>query len=378
VSLSCAVLAPVAVPYREPLFALLAQRPSLRLRVIYGASAQPSWDQPRGWFSSGHPYDALALSSSQRGRAGRTPIVFPRGLGPALSDFDPDVVVSWEYGPTTLRALVWCIPRGRPLVIFSELPPAANRELPAAQLRLHRLLARRAAAGFVVASSAARRRTIALGADPAAVQVSLQSADVGAFAAVERPERPRRPVRLLYAGRLVADKNLPRLVRALAATGLSEDDAVLELCGTGPLEAELRELARELRAPLRVRGYVAPEELPEAFAAADALVLPSLYEPFGVAVREAAAAGLAVVCSREAGAAGDFAVAGRNALLVDPRSERSLADALAAVVCDDALRERMGAQSRAISGEHPLADDAEAFARAVSRAAGAAPRRPAG
>ncbi len=136
--------------------------------------------------------------------------------------------------------------------------------------------------------------------------MSFQSADLEDFA----PGSPGPgPVRLLYVGRLVEDKNLRRLIQAVR--GL---DAQLEVCGTGPLEEELRGLAENVH----FRGYVAPEDLPARFAAADALVLPSLYEPFGVAVREAAAAGLPIVCSRTAGAAGDFAVEGRNAVLVDP------------------------------------------------------------
>lgn len=361
----CAVLPPVAVPYREPLFALLAQSPEVTLRVVYQAEGQPGWDQPAGWFASEHPYDAVALGSRQRARAGRTPVVVPRGIGPALSDFDPDVVVSWEYGPTTLRALAWCRRRGRPLVIFSELPPHADAELPGVQLRLHRLLVRRVD-GFIVASNAARRRVVALGAAPEAVEVSLQSADLKAFA--PGPPAPG-PVRFLYVGRLVEDKNLRRLIRALR--GL---DAQLEVCGTGPLHEELQGLAEDVD----FLGYVAPSDLPARFAAADALVLPSLYEPFGVAVREAAAAGLPIVCSQNAGAAGDFAVEGRNAVLVDPLSESSIRAALELVAGDQAARERMAAESLAITAEHPLAADAAAFVRAITRAAAARPRRGSG
>ncbi|HLM27083.1 MAG TPA: glycosyltransferase family 4 protein [Thermoleophilaceae bacterium] len=367
----CAVLPPVAVPYREPLFALMGQNPEIALRVVYQSQGQPGWDQPEGWFSSDHPYDAVALGSRQHARPGRTPVVVPRGVGHALSEFDPEVVVSWEYGPTTLRALAWCRRRGRRLVIFSELPPHADTELPGWQLRIHRALAARAD-GFVVASSAARRRVIALGAAPGAVAVSLQSADLEPFAAVAAGAGSP-PVRLLYVGRLVEDKNLERLLRALA--GL---DACLELCGTGPLEGELRSLAERLGVEADFRGYVAPAELPARFTKAGALVLPSLYDPFGVAVREAAAAGLPVICSRNAGAAGDFAVDGRNAVLVDPLSESSIRAALELVVGDAGARRRMAAESRALSAEHPLADDAAAFVGAITRAAAAAPRRVAG
>ena len=368
----CAVLPPVAVPYREPLFALVAQSPSVTLRVVYQSQGQPGWDQPAGWFASEHPYDAVALGSRQRARAGRTPVVVPRGVGAALSDFDPEVVVSWEYGPTTLRALAWCRRRGRPLVVFSELPPHADAELPALQLRLHRLLARRVD-GFVVASHAARRRVVALGAAPEAVEVSLQSAELEPFERVAGGAAGGPPVRVLYVGRLVEDKNLRRLLRASAGLDLR-----LVLCGTGPLEGELRALATELGVDAEFAGYVAPADLPARFAEADALVLPSLYEPFGVAVREAAAASLPVICSRTAGAAGDLAVEGRNAVLVDPLSERSLAEALALVVNDPGARERMAAESRALTAEHPLADDAAAFVAAITRAAGAGPPRESG
>jgi glycosyltransferase involved in cell wall biosynthesis len=365
VPVRCAVLPPVAVPYREPLFTLMGNSPDLTLRVIYQSEGQPGWDQPAGWFASDHAYDARALGSRQRARAGRTPVVLPRGVGRALSEFDPEVVVSWEYGPTTLRSLAWCRRRGKRLVIFSELPPHADGELPEWQLRLHRALIRRAD-GFVVASSAARRRVLALGAPPEAVEVSFQSADLEDFA--PGPSGPG-PVRLLYVGRLVEDKNLRRLIQAVSGLG-----ARLEVCGTGSLEEELRGLAQNVD----FRGYVAPEHLPARFAAADALVLPSLYEPFGVAVREAAAAGLPIVCSLTAGAAGDFAVEGRNAVMVDPLDVGSIRTALERVVDDEAARERMAAESLAITREHPLADDAAAFARAVTRAAAAAPRRGSG
>ena len=69
---------------------------------------------------------------------------------------------------------------------------------------------------------------------------------------------------------------------------------------------------------VRFRGYVPPAELPGFYAQADVAALVSTYEPFGVTMREAAAAGLPLVCSRAAGAAGDVAVEDENALLVNP------------------------------------------------------------
>jgi L-malate glycosyltransferase len=176
-------------------------------------------------------------------------------------------------------------------------------------------------------------------------------------------------VRVLSVGRLVPDKNLGLLIEAFAECGFSDGEASLELCGTGPLEGELRALASRLGVPVRFRGYVAPDALPDVYAGADVLALVSTYEPFGVTVREAAAAGLPVICSERAGAAGDVAVEGENAVVVDPSDRRAVAEALRALVRDDSLRARLSAGSLAVTERHPLEADVEAFERAVLRAA---------
>src|SRR4051794_3802695 len=358
-----AVLPPVPVPYREPLFALLAERGRIGLQVVYQSASQPGLDQHPDWFPALHPYESRVLGSRQHDRPGRTPVLWPHRLGAALSELDPECVVSWEYGPATLRALAWCRRRGRPLVVFSELTPAA-----AAAVRRphHRLLAQRAA-GFVVASSAARERLLGLGIPSERIEMSIQSADVDAFrsAAEQRPERAGPP-RVLCVGRLVEDKNQSLLIRAFAAAGAEGE---LLLCGTGPLEESLRREAEGL--PVRFLGYVPPGDLPELYAEADALALVSTYEPFGVAAREAAAAGLPMVCSTIAGAAGDVAIDEENALLVDPRDERAVTDALRRLLSDDGLRARLAAGSRAVTERSPLERDAEAFERAVLRAVSA-------
>jgi glycosyltransferase involved in cell wall biosynthesis len=363
----CVVLPPVPVPYREPLFALLAERNRIGFQVVYQSGTQPGWDQRPDWFPALHPYDSRVLASRQRARPGRTPVLFPGALGTALAELDPDCVVSWEYGPATLRALPWCRRRGRPLVVFSELTPATEAALGPARRRLHRLLAPRVA-GFVAASGAARERLLHLGIPPWRIEVSLQSADVDAFrAAAERRAAYSGPPRILCVGRLVPDKNQSLLVRAFAATGA---DGEVLLCGSGPLEGSLRAEAERLGARVRFLGYVPPAELPELYSRADLLALVSSYEPFGVAVREAAAAGLPILCSTAAGAAGDLAIEGENALLVEPNDEGAVITALRRLLSDPELREDLAAGSRAVTERTPLERDAEAFERAVRRPAG--------
>jgi glycosyltransferase involved in cell wall biosynthesis len=365
----CAVVPPAPVPYREPLFRDLAERSTLTLRVIYQTAASAGWNQASTWFPDQHQYDSVHLRAVQRGRPGRTPLVWPRGLERALRGFGPEVVVVWEYGPAALRAWAWCRRRKIPLVIFSELTRWAADELPRAQLRLHRWLAGRAQ-GFIAASSSARARLLDLGVPPDAIEVSLQSFDAEPIhAAVGRAAPPDGgPVRLLAVGRLVPDKNFRGLIEAFARVEPTAGEAELHIVGTGPLEAELRDLATRLDVAVRFSGYLAPDALPAVYATADAFVLPSVFEPFGVVVREAVAAGLPIVCSRTTGAAGDIAVADRNALLADPRDPDELSGALARMIRDGELRAALGRASREIDAENGIERSVAAFERAVVRA----------
>jgi glycosyltransferase involved in cell wall biosynthesis len=240
------------------------------------------------------------------------------------------------------------------------------------QLRIHRALAPRVD-GFIVFSSQGVERLERMGIGRERIEVSIQSADLEPVvaAAATRGERAGDgAVRVLSVGRLVPDKNLVELVEAFADAGFIAGEAELELCGTGALDVDLNALAERRGVPLRLHGYIAPSELPQLYLDADVLALVSTYEPFGVTVREAAAAGLPLICSVRAGAAGDVAVDGENAVLVDPTDRAAITDALGRLVRDAALRERLAAGSRAVTARHPLEADVEAFERAVLKAAG--------
>jgi len=332
--------------------------------VVFLAASQPGWDQPSGWFSEAEGYGSEILTGWQRRRPGRSPITVARGLGRALSRARPDCVVSWEYGPGTMRALAWARRRRVPLLIFSELTPASDAGLSAPQLLLHRLLAPKAA-GFIVASSRGADRLQSLGVEPRRIEVALQSADLSSI----RPAAGHSggPVRILAVGRLVPDKNLGSLIAAFAEAGFDEGEAELEIRGIGPLEGELDAEARRLGVPVQFPGPVPPSELGAVYATAHALALVSSYEPFGATLREGAAAGLPLIASRRAGAVGDVAVAGENALVIDPDDRGQITAALRRLVREPGLRERLAAGSRAITARHPPQADVEAWERAVLR-----------
>lgn len=97
----------------------------------------------------------------------------------------------------------------------------------------------------------------------------------------------------------------------------------------------------------RVRFVPARSDVHRCFAAADAFVFPTLYEPYGMVISEAMATGVPVVTSRSAGAA-ELITHGASGWLTDsPWDVPSIAAALTALANDAPLRERMGTAARA-------------------------------
>ena len=125
----------------------------------------------------------------------------------------------------------------------------------------------------------------------------------------------------LFAGRLVEDKGLLDLVEALRLIG-SEAPPLL-VAGTGPLAAELsREPA------VTCVGFQQQTELIELMALAEQTVIPSRFEPWGVVVNEALAAGSPVVVTDQVGAAADLVIDGENGRVVPANDPAALATAL--------------------------------------------------
>lgn len=137
------------------------------------------------------------------------------------------------------------------------------------------------------------------------------------------------PRYFLAVGRLVPKKNFAGLLRSYAqyrqGAGGSAWDLVL--CGSGPLEGELRVLAEGLGINRRVHfaGFRQVDELPAFYALAKAFILPSFQgEQWGLVVNEAMASGLPVLISRTAGCAADLVQEGVNGFTFDPMDENSL------------------------------------------------------
>jgi glycogen(starch) synthase len=104
----------------------------------------------------------------------------------------------------------------------------------------------------------------------------------------------------------------------------------LTIVGSGPQQGELEALARNLGVRgIRFAGFVDQDELPAYYAAADVFAFPTLEDPFGIVLLEAAASGLALVASEHAGATLDIVKDGESGLMFDPRDEHALSELIA-------------------------------------------------
>jgi glycosyltransferase involved in cell wall biosynthesis len=156
------------------------------------------------------------------------------------------------------------------------------------------------------------------------------------------------PVLLFVGGmdRAHAFKGVEVLLRALRQVL----NAWLVLVGEGDLRKSYERLAEKLGVAGRCKfkGRVAPDDLVTAYQSADILVLPSTSgaEAFGLVALEAQACGVPVVASDLPGVRTVVAHE-QTGLLVQPRDEQALSQALTRLCTDPILRRRMGECARA-------------------------------
>ncbi|TWS26165.1 glycosyltransferase family 4 protein [Tsukamurella sputi] len=153
--------------------------------------------------------------------------------------------------------------------------------------------------------------------------------------------------RLLYVGRLEYEKGVQDLVAALARVRRTHPGTTLTVAGDGTQAAWLRDVAREHRVLRAVEftGALDHEELVAQLHSADALVIPSRYEPFGIVALEGAATGIPVIATTAGGLA-DFIRNDETGLSVEPADVPALTAAIRAVLDDPAAAHRWAAAAR--------------------------------
>ena len=153
-----------------------------------------------------------------------------------------------------------------------------------------------------------------------------------------------------YVGRLIDGKGLEDLfeaVKILKIWNLELGTWKLIVCGMGPLETKLREMAEELKINDKIewQGFVPYSKVPKALSQIDIFVYPSWHEGFGRSIMEALAIEKAVVATRVGGIP-DLIKDGENGFLVEPHSPEELAQKIKELMEDKELRNKFGKAGR--------------------------------
>jgi glycosyltransferase involved in cell wall biosynthesis len=175
----------------------------------------------------------------------------------------------------------------------------------------------------------------------------------------------------LCLSRINRTKGLDVLLEAFASIADMAPNLTLVLAGEptsrkeeGFLgELKSRREALGLQGRVVFTGRLTDEEKASAYEACMVFVLPSIYEPYGIVLLEAAAHGKPLISTR-AGGPTSIVDEGINGLLVTPGANRELAAALIRLATDKELAERMGGEARQMASEHTW----ERVARATERA----------
>jgi glycosyltransferase involved in cell wall biosynthesis len=345
--------------------ALKAQRPDLRITAL--AAPELAGELRTAPWSDGLAVKRLPVSGRTRVRR-------------VLGEQTAVPIAARSAGAEVLHSLASTAPVLTPglanVVTVHDLlyrtQPEAHRGVMGRGMSMLVPAAARAADRIIVGSRHTRDEVVAhlhVSPDKITVVHHGAGADPAAAATPERELRERyrlgdAPLVLSVSARR-GHKNLDRLVQAMSRL----DRALLVLPGYAQPDDDT--LSGRGGGSVRVLGWVPSEDLEGLYAAARCLAFPSLGEGFGLPVVEAMRRGLPVACSN---AQSLREVAGDAALLFDPTSVDAIADAIARLLADDALRADIAERGRRHAQKFSWSRAAEGTLAAYDVAVGASRR----
>lgn len=240
-----------------------------------------------------------------------------------LERFKPDavLVISWDVG--AYRRISRSM-RGRTLrILCMDNPWLATPKQWAGRAAARMLIRPTYDVAFLPGE---RQATFAryLGFTDDEILWGLYTCDYPTFAAVRDGRADALAPAFLFVGRLVASKGADVLAHAYREYRAGTADPwPLVVCGTGPMADAFAGIPG-----VEMLGFVQPEELPHVLARSACLVTPSRFEPWGVVLHEATAAGLGVICSSACGASTRLVLDGYNGAVVPVGDATRLAEAM--------------------------------------------------
>jgi 1,2-diacylglycerol 3-alpha-glucosyltransferase len=343
-------------PYRIPLFNALARRPGIDLHVIFLSETDPSLRQ---WeiYKNEIKFSYQVLPCWRR-RIGKYNLLINRKMTSALKAAAAEVIVCGGYSYlASWQCLLWSRRHQIPLLLWSE----SNEQDARRRKRMVEFLKKnflRRCTSFIVPGQSARAYLRAHGVDDENIFTAPNAVDNDLFAAAaERTRTCAEELRdelalperyFLFVGRMVVEKGVFDLLEAYAKLdGRLREQIGLVFAGNGPARQAVEERAARISpGTIRFPGFVQRDDLAKYYGLAEALVLATHSDTWGLVVNEAMACGLAIILTDVAGCAPDLIQAGWNGFLIAPKDISSLAAAMASLAVKPDLCKSMGLNSQ--------------------------------
>lgn len=341
-----AVVTNKVTPYRSPVFERLSRMPQVTLQVIFCIEREPNrlWDLPPLNFD--HVFLNERFARVRQRYIHHNPDVFG-----ALNRFSPEVVVTTGFNPTQLYAFAYAWMKRPAHVAFTDGTYASEQTLSGLHKAVRRFVFARSAA-FVSASLGGKRLYQSYGISEKRCFLSCLAIDNDTFS--PRGRQVDKRFDFLFSGRIEAVKN-PLFALDVAketATRLGRKVSIL-FVGAGSELERVRDAAsaRSALVDTTFHGFATQKELPDLYRSARLFLFPSLWDPWGVVVNEACAAGLPVLTSHHPGVAGELVQNGVNGLVSELDANR-WAGFACNLLSDEAAWRMFSEQSLAIVSDY--------------------------
>jgi glycosyltransferase involved in cell wall biosynthesis len=310
-------------PYHKPVIGLLARRyPALRVLLSTPMESNRPWKVD--WDDLDvvvqRTYTAKGVWRHPRGFSEPLEVHVPLDTLQQLKRFSPDVIISAEMGARTLLAMAFrkLYPRTR-LIIWAEAAESTESGRGWARHFARKVFVKHADAFLAVGTSAVKYLQ-GMGAPRSKIFKIAYTTDIERFAVTPLTRPAAQARRLLFCGQLVERKGLIPFLQALSRWAGDHPNQTVEvaLAGDGPLREQLSRLPLAVNVKLEFLGVFQYDDLPEIYASAGVLVLPTLADTWAVVVNEALVAGLPVLGSTYAQAVEELIHEGRNGWIFRP------------------------------------------------------------
>lgn len=341
------ILSDIPTPWREPVFERVYRRLRGSVRVVYfrGNERRRLWSFELG----SHPKTILRGLVITAGGGER---FFNPGIVPWLVRFRPRtaLITASLKDPTAWLALIACRALGTRVALLCDTWLGRDRGIGRAQKLARRIVYNRLGDAFVGAS----RQTLAMyqaynpSLGPDRMFLSHLVADNKAFLARLDGRRIERVYDVMFAGRIAEEKNPAFFAEVCGAlkTRLGRCRALIIGDGRPTLKEEMRGILERHRVDYEFAGFIPHAKLPDYYAQAKVLLLPTSGDCWGVVLNEAMLAGTPVVTTALTAAAGELVLDGENGYVLPLEAER-WAEAVSGLLSSPEAWERFSKAARA-------------------------------